>query len=519
LQDITHPDDRDVSDAYFHRLLAGELDEYAMDKRYLRKDGSPIWVHVAVALVRTRAGAPDYTISMIQDITDRKRLEQERAHLLEREHAARAEAEAALDRAIVSEALATERAERLNTILETEADGVIVYDRCGGVVQSNRAYHEMLATERIPGFDALPRAERAHFFDLHDAATGEPVPLAHFPTMRALRGEVVTRPEADHRIHALDGRELEVSISAAPLRDGGRRIVGAVLVMRDQTERKRLEREREEARAHELALRELDQRKDEFLNILGHEIQTPLSSVQGYIQLLILHFNAERTQRRGKEGEEEEEGAVRLMHDIALARSALANSEASIKRLTRLANDLIDDVQIRDGRLTVRRTACELGAIVRASVEEQRMLEANRTIHLELPTAQAVPVIADADRIAQVVTNYLTNALKYSKEDRPIAVRLEVEREMAQVSVRDGGPGLSLSDKMHLFERFPRIKGTAVQSGSGVSLGLGLHICKAIVEAHGGRVGLESVPGRGSTFWFTLPLAPPPDAGRDGGPP
>jgi len=147
------------------------------------------------------------------------------------------------------------------------------------------------------------------------------------------------------------------------------------------------------------------------------------------------------------------------------------------------------------------------------------MLEANRTIHLELPTAQAVPVIADADRIAQVVTNYLTNALKYSKEDRPIAVRLEVEREMAQVSVRDGGPGLSLSDKMHLFERFPRIKGTAVQSGSGVSLGLGLHICKAIVEAHGGRVGLESVPGRGSTFWFTLPLAPPPDAGRDGGPP
>jgi len=187
LQDITHPDDRDVSDAYFHRLLAGELDEYAMDKRYLREDGSPIWVHVAVALVRTRAGAPDYTISMIQDITDRKRLEQERAHLLEQEHAARAEAEAALDRAIVSEALATERAERLNTILETEADGVVVYDRCGGVVQSNRAYHEMLATERIPGFDALPLAERAHFFDLRDAATGDPVPLAHFPTMRALR--------------------------------------------------------------------------------------------------------------------------------------------------------------------------------------------------------------------------------------------------------------------------------------------------------------------------------------------
>src|SRR5258708_12094753 len=105
-----------------------------MDKRYLREDGSPIWVHVAVALVRTRAGAPDYTISMIQDITDRKRLEQERAHLLEQEHAARAEAEAALDRAIVSEALATDPAERLNTILEPDPDRVVLSDRRAGAL-------------------------------------------------------------------------------------------------------------------------------------------------------------------------------------------------------------------------------------------------------------------------------------------------------------------------------------------------------------------------------------------------
>ncbi len=506
-QDITHPDDRSASGAYFRRLLAGELDAYELDKRYIRKDGAPAWAHLTVSLVRTPEGAPDYFISMVQDITDRKRLEQERAQLLEQERAARTEAKAALARAVASEARAAERAERLRAILETMADGVGVYDQIGRIVQSNRAYRELLAADRIPGFDAIPLADRAPLFDMRDAATGEPLPFARFPVTHALRGEVVTGPIADIRIRALDGHELEANISAAPLRDSDGRVVGAVSVIHDVTWRRRLEREREAARAHELALRELNRRKDEFLSILSHELRTPLTSLQGYIQLMARRFNARRPH------EQEEKGAERLAHDVALARTLLAYAEVSLQRLTRLADDLVDDARIREGRLTLRLAACELGAIVGASVEEQRALEANRTIRLELPTAQPVPVIADAERVAQVVTNYLTNALKYSKADRPIVVRLQVEREvtgdLARVSVRDEGLGLPLSDQAHLFDRFPRIEGTAVQSGSGVSLGLGLHICKAIIEAHGGQVGVESAVGEGSTFWFTLPLAGP----------
>src|SRR5262249_5312236 len=174
--------------------------------------------------------------------------------------------------------------------------------------------------------------------------------------------------------------------------------------------------------------------------------------------------------------------------------------------------------------LSLRLALCDLGVIVRVAVEEQRALEPDRAIRLELlePPATRPPrvlVNADADRIAQVITNYLTNALKYSKGERTVAVRLEVEgavagdvdgrrgAKWALVSVCDEGSGLPPSAQAHVWERFPRIEGVAVQSGSGVSLGLGLHICKAIVEAHGGRVGVESVVGRGSTFWFTLPLA------------
>ncbi len=337
---------------------------------------------------------------------------------------------------------------------------------------------------------------------MRDAATGEPLPLEDFSVTHALRGEVATGPYADIRLRALDGREVDVNVSAAPLRDGNRRVVGAVSVIHDVTSRRRLEREREEARAHELAQRELNRRKDEFLGLLSHELRTPLTSLQGYMQLLARSFDAWRPHDQEEEGREQ---AAPHSHDVATARTLLAYAELSLQRLTRLADDLIDDTRIREGRLTFLLAACELGAIVGASVEEQRALEPLRTIRLELPTAQPVPLVADAERIAQVITNFLTNALKYSKEDRPVTVRLQVERvvtgDLARVAVHDEGPGLSLSEQAHMFERFPPIEGNAVQSGSGVSLGLGLYISKAIIEAHGGRVGVESAMGEGSIFW------------------
>jgi signal transduction histidine kinase len=184
------------------------------------------------------------------------------------------------------------------------------------------------------------------------------------------------------------------------------------------------------------------------------------------------------------------------------------------------------------------------------AVEEQRAAEPERTILLELPSGgQPVLVLADAERIAQVVSNYLTNALKYSKEARPVVVRLEVVRdaeksgegreggegdgresdgresdgreseggkgelggegEVARVSVHDEGIGVPVAEQQQVWERFAVVAGTTVQSGSGISLGIGLHISRSIIEVHHGHVGLDSVPGQGATFWFTLPLAPP----------
>ena len=139
------------------------------------------------------------------------------------------------------------------------------------------------------------------------------------------------------------------------------------------------------------------------------------------------------------------------------------------------------------------------------------MAAPERTITLQTPADGApVPVEADADRIGQVVTNYLTNALKYAPPDRPVDVSVAARRGRARVAVRDAGPGIAKAERARVWELFHRAPGVEARDGTAGlegSLGLGLYISKAIVQAHGGRVGVASQVGEGSTFWFTLPLA------------
>src|SRR5258706_6997806 len=192
-QDLAHPDDRSTSSAHFQRLLAGELGIYDIDARYVRQDGGPVWVNLSVSLVRRPGGEPDFVILNVQDINELKRLDLDRAHLLEQERAARAAAETTLGRAVGCEVQSAERAERLHTILETMADGVGVYDQVGRIVQCNRAYRELLAAGRIPGFDAIPLADRAPLLATRAAPTAEPRPLEDFSVPHARRGGGPTR--------------------------------------------------------------------------------------------------------------------------------------------------------------------------------------------------------------------------------------------------------------------------------------------------------------------------------------
>jgi signal transduction histidine kinase len=258
-------------------------------------------------------------------------------------------------------------------------------------------------------------------------------------------------------------------------------------------ERERLLREREESRASEIALREANRRMDEFLGIACHELKTPLAAIKGNVQLA-----ERRLQRLTSERKTQFD---RLLPDL------LENANRQTDRLDRLVSDLLDVSRIQVGKLEMRSELCDLETIVQETIQEQRMINPRRSILVEMPTEETVPIKADADRIGQVVANYLTNALKYSPVDKPVTVSVETEGAVARVSVHDEGPGLPPAEQERIWERFHRVRGVEVQVGSGIGLGLGLYISKTIITWHGGRVGVTSTPGQGSTFWFTLPLA------------
>jgi signal transduction histidine kinase len=185
--------------------------------------------------------------------------------------------------------------------------------------------------------------------------------------------------------------------------------------------------------------------------------------------------------------------------------------DASTDRLTRLTDHLFDVARARTGTLELELAPCDLVALACDQVLAQRLATPERVIELEVPTDRhAVLVQGDADRLSQVLANYLTNALKYSPEDQPVTVGVEAKDGLGTVWVRDHGPGLPPAEQSRVWHPFHRVPTVHVQSRLGKetgSLGLGLHISKRIVEQHpGGRVGVASEEGHGATFWFSLPL-------------
>lgn len=254
---------------------------------------------------------------------------------------------------------------------------------------------------------------------------------------------------------------------------------------------------------HQLA----DEERAELLGIVAHDLGNPVAAMKARVQLL------EHQAKKGK----------------PVAASALHGLGEMVGRMERLVQDLRDTESIQGGRLVLAPDTYDLNALCRQEAEAAQTA-AGRPITLAL-LEEPAPVEADRDRIGQVIGNILSNALKYSAEGRPVELRLsrevipaddaptdesatlptEMVRAYARVSVRDEGPGIPPEALTHVFERFYRAPGIDVQHGERRGLGLGLYICRQLIERHGGQVGVESEVGEGSTFWFRLPLAASPD--------
>jgi PAS domain S-box-containing protein len=261
-------------------------------------------------------------------------------------------------------------------------------------------------------------------------------------------------------------QERELQLYSTPIRDNDG-YLGRLFVFRDVT--------------HE---REVDRMKTEFVSLVSHELRTPLTSIKGYTEIVL----------DGDAGEinEEVEEYLGIVFNNA-------------ERLVALVNDLLDISRIESGRVQLKHEAVDLNEIVQSVVAtmQQSIIEKGQILKVEIDPA-ATKVQGDKNKLVQVLTNYVSNAHKYTQTDGTIHLLIRKKNDFAAITVSDDGFGISPEDQARLFTRFYRVDNSMTREVGGT--GLGLSIVKQLIELMGGEVGVESELGKGSSFWFTVPL-------------
>lgn len=310
---------------------------------------------------------------------------------------------------------------------------------------------------------------------------------------RVLHGEIQTY-SMEKRYFRKDNSLIWINLTVSLVRDSTGAPLYFISIVEDINKRKSFEAQLVEQASQ---LYDANLRMEEFLGLASHELRTPLTSVKANIQLAL---------RRLKAAMEQPEG---VLDKVDSAQTMLTRAERQVGVLNRLISDMVDISRIQSGRLQlqVREEPCNLVPVVLEAVQETQLAQPSRTINTTISPDTIVPVLADPDRITQVVNNYLANALKYSSVDQPIDVSIVIEGSHVRVMVRDYGQGLSEEDQRLVWECFYQSPHVKVLSGSGVGLGLGLYLNQTLIERHHGQIGVESTPEEGSTFWFSLPLA------------
>ncbi|MFW6092433.1 MAG: PAS domain-containing sensor histidine kinase [Pseudomonadota bacterium] len=364
---------------------------------------------------------------------------------------------------------AEQQRERLAALVRSSTDAIIAKTTAGIITDWNPG------AERMYGFTRTEAIGAPIAIIIPDDRPGE----AEWLMELIRRGETLEQHETERVTR--DGARLTVSLSLSPIRNALGRIVGAATISRDITERKRAERRLEaQAREREAA----DQRKDEFIAVLAHELRSPLAPIANGLTAL-------RTLDTG--------GDRRELHDMM---------ERQVDHMRRLLDDLLDASRMARGMLTVEKHPTDVNEVAEHAIEVTRAVLEQRDQDLQVTLGpEPLCVLGDHQRLVQVVVNLLHNAAKYTDPGGRIAITVRGHEQQVIVAVEDTGVGIPehmLERVFHLFHNPEEATGHPKQG-----LGLGLTLVRSIVSAHGGTVRAESAgPGRGSEFTVTLPRLP-----------
>lgn len=370
----------------------------------------------------------------------------------------------------------------VDALMESVPDGIIIAGKPPDfrIERASRVMAELTgrSIDALVGFPADEHYERWGIF----LPNGTTKPSKEqMPLYRAIHyGEDVKNVE--FVLDSATGQRRSVIVNATPLRNKDGLIIGGIACFRDITDRKEAEN----------ALREADQRKDEFLALLAHELRNPLASISAAAQLL-----STPTARRE--------------HERA-AREAL---RTRTRQLARLINDLLDVSRVVRGRIDLKKESVSLASAVARATEIVRPLIEQRRHTVSVRVEESVYVNADLTRLEQILTNLITNAAQYTQDDGTISIVVRRDGAQALVSVKDNGPGIQPEMQVQVFEMFGQVDTSLHRSEGG--LGVGLYLVRRLVELHGGTIVVRSQgPSTGSEFEIRLPLAPRTEVGQEG---
>ena len=304
-----------------------------------------------------------------------------------------------------------------------------------------------------------------------EEAVGQHITLIIPPELHQEEEEIIRKLRQGIRIRHYetvrvrkDGTKVDVSLSISPIKDSAGNIIGAAKIARDITERMELER-----------------RKDEFISMASHELKTPITTLKGFTGLLL-----RKLERQGRQEEV----------------PMLTRMDAQIDRLTKLIDELLDVSKVQAGQLDYEEEPVDLAALLQETVEILQPTSPTHTLIVR-ETTHAM-IMGDKDRLGQVLTNLISNAIKYSPQANQVDLSITTSNKTVTLRVRDYGVGIPKAQQKHIFDRFYR--GRVSHSKAFPGLGMGLYITHEIVKRHGGEITVESEEGKGSTFVVSLPL-------------
>lgn len=438
----------------------------------VRKDGSRFWASVFITALRSEGGSLRGFSKVTRDVTERKRAEENARRLLQ-EEAARSAAEASAKEARRAEEAERAQREQLRVTLESIGDAILVTDAQGRVTLLNPVAEGLTGWQKEDAsWQPLEKV-----FDIVNEVTGQ---VAENPVVRVLREGVVVGLANHTVLIAKGGTRRPIDDSAAPIKDEQGNITGVVLVFRDVTERRRAE---EQLQRQNEDLAAAARQKDEFLAMLAHELRNPLAPLRNALQIVRLSGDSPQ--------------AVEQVREMM---------ERQLIHLVRLVDDLLDVSRITRGKIELRRERVALPEVVQNAVEASGpLIEAGKHLLTITMPHEAMYVMGDPTRLAQVVSNVLNNAAKYTPAEGHIWLTVEKQEGEAVIRVKDTGIGIPAEMLSQVFEMFMQVDRSTDRSQGG--LGIGLTLVKRLVEMHVGTVEARSEgPGRGSEFTIRLPL-------------